>query len=407
MYNTFTNFIEDVSIEDIDIEEILDDLYRYLSNNPEEIAAPIKLKENSTNFLLKFIDFGADKSITELAKNIGVNQSTIARQIAKISSKFYARWRLEKNYKKLGLHSYLLLIRIPKNNKNLLDNLSDDILKISYVQQFYEGYNDCFYYQYSVFHCPHIISIRLENKLNLLIKKDMIHSYEIKQIKDRIFKTAIINKKFIPTIDNFKKLILGEIPVSKVILYNNDKQKNQYKETFDERDKDLFKFISIIISKSTSKYSLYGAHIEQLLEFFIENDLDPNNQPECASFLNRLQKKAYERNLFEYRFNISLSGTASSNLFIVYIKSEFNDPNSQILIEKLSCFGWTVFIKTLEGFFLSLLGPDYNHPLANLIVKIISDFNFEYEAFSVKNKKFRFIDYSKLYDFKSQKFIPK
>ena len=407
LYNTFINFVEDVPTEEIDIYEVINDVYRYLSNKPEEIAAPIALKENTTNVLSELVKSGFNTSTPELAKILGANQSTIARQLAKISSKFYARWRLEKNYDKLGLHSYIVLIRIPFSNENQLDFISEEMLKVSYIQQYYEGKGDENFYQYSIFHCPHIVANRIESKLEKLARNKIILSYEVKEVFDRIFSTTIVNKAFKPTINNFKQLLNKKIPYKRILLFDKEHHKNRSVDTFDEKDMPLFKFISIIISKTTSKYGLFGTHYQQLIEFFEENKLDLNNQPECLTFVNRLQNLAFERGLFDYRFNISLSGTANSDLLVIRLIEDSNKESIEELLEKLSCFGWVFLGKTLNEYFLHILGPNYTHPLVELIEKIIEEKKIKFEFFSVKVKKFRFVDFSSLYDFQSRKFIPK
>ncbi|NHJ03413.1 MAG: hypothetical protein EAX90_01200 [Candidatus Heimdallarchaeota archaeon] len=407
LYNTYINFIEDVPFEEIEIDEVLNDVYRYLSNKPEEIAAPITLKENTANVLSELVRLGFNTSTSELAKVLGVNQSTIARQIAKISSKFYARWRLEKNYEKLGLHSYILLIRIPLSNENQLDFVSEELLKVSYFQQYYEGRgNECFY-QYSILHCPHIVAIRIENKLEKLVKNKVISSYEVKEIFDRIFSTTIVNKTFKPTISNFKQLLNKKIPYKRILLFNNEYHSNRVREIFDEKDIQLFKFISIIISKTASKYGLFGTHYQYLIDFFEENGLDLNNQPECLTFINRLQNIAYNRGIFTYRFNISLSGIANSDLLIIRLIENSNRDTIKKFLDKVSCFGWTFLGITLDENYLHILGPNYDHFLTKLIEEIIRKNKIKFEIFSVKVKTFRYVDYSQLYDFQSQKFIPK
>ena len=185
---------------------MLDDLNRYLSNDPEVIAAPIYIKKKTFKVLQNLIKFGFNASANTIAKEMNANQSTITRQIAKISSKFYAVWRLEKNYSKLGLYSYIIIIRYPTDNESVMNKIYEDLIEIKYFREFYEGKNSKYNFHYAVIHCPHLISERIAKKLSKYKNHGFIDSFEIKIIKDRAFKTNIVFKSFKPVFSNFTNL---------------------------------------------------------------------------------------------------------------------------------------------------------------------------------------------------------
>ena len=165
------------------------------------------------------------------------------------------------------------------------------------------------------------------------------------------------------------------------------------------------KFISIVTSKSLSQSSLFGVHIKELQSFLEENGLSLKNQSECQTFVNKLQNQANEMGLIDYRFIISLTGVASSNLTFFRINSNQESKEIDALIDKISVFGWSLVIKSLDCVYFLYLGPDYEHSLSKHIGCIIEKSGFSFECFSVKQKIFRFVDYNLLYDYSSQKWL--
>jgi len=401
LHNTFMSFIEDVEFDDIDSEEILDDLRRYLSKDQEEITAPIFLKRTTSDILKYLIEVGSDASASKIAEVLNVNQSTVTRQIAKLSSKFYTKWRLEKNYAKMGLYSYILIIRYPIENEFNLKAIYDDLIKIKYFREFFEGRNDDFHFQYAVIHCPHLISEKIAKRLSNYEQQGQIHSFEIKLLKNRSFRTTIVNKPFKSKITNFRKLINNKISSEKLVLWDIYQHNDLNKEIIDEKDQNVLSFMSFIVSKGLSQFGLFGSHVDELQRFLIVNNFDLNKIPECLTFLNKIQNRAIELGLIDYRINISLTGTASSNLCIFKIfdfENKFDE-----LIEKISYFGWMILLNTIDCIYFIVLGPTYNNPITDEIKKIIAANGFDFECFSCKPKKFRYVDYKKLYDFSSNK----
>ncbi len=403
LFNTFANFIEDISLDDIDQDDVIDDIRRYLSNKPEEIAAPIYLKRNTTEVFLKLVELGYNSSAIAIADELNLNQSTVARQISKISSKFYAKWRLEKNFLKLGLQTYLLIVKIPLKNEKFLDAISDELLTTKYIDEYYEGRNTHFFFQYAVFGCPNVVSERISRKLEKQQNRGIIDSFELKIVKDRIFKTTIVNERFKPIRNNFVALLENKIPSKKITLWDYSYLIDVERDVLDKKDILLLKFISIIVSKSISKFGLFGAHYSEYLKFIKENSLDLNNISEVINFLNQLQNRVLERYIIDYRFNISLSGTAKNSILFFRIKADSNSEIISKIIEKISIFSWILIIKSIDEVYMLILGPDYKHFIAGLIKDILSKNKLNYEIFSAKNKVYRNVAYDELFDFNSQR----
>lgn len=406
LLNTFMNFINETPIEELDLEETLDDIRRYISNDPEEIAAPIYLKRNTMEVLLKLIEFGFKSSTFDLSRELTVNQSTIARQISKLVSKFSANWRLEKNYLKLGLHTYVSIIRFTKDNKNNIDAVSEKLLTFDYIDRIFEGQNNDYFYIYTIFHCPHLVAERIAKSLQNLSEKRLLNSFELELTKDRFYRTSIINTRFKPNIENYKKLLTKEISVKKISLWNNNFIMNKEKENFERKDIPLLKLISFVLSKSISKYGLFGTHRQSKWnEFIRDNNIDPNNYSDTINFLNKLLNQTTEKELCNFRFNFSLSGTSGTDLLIMKIKSKIKNYNYAKIIDEISIFGLMPGLITLEGVYFLVFGLNFNNKITVLIEDFLRNKDLICETFSVKNKVFRYIDYSELYDFDSKKWF--
>ncbi|NPE06851.1 MAG: hypothetical protein GNW80_01095 [Asgard group archaeon] len=406
LFNTYMNFISETPLEELDLEETLDDIRRYISNDPEEIAAPIYLKKNTMEVLLNLVKFGFKSSTSDLSRELNVNQSTITRQIAKLVSKFSANWRLEKNFFKLGLHTYVSIIRFTKDNKNNIDAVSEKLLTFDYIDRIFEGQNNDYYYIYTIFNCPHLVAERIAKSLENLKEKRLLNSFEIELTKNRFYRTAIINTKFRPIIENYKKLLNKEIPVKKISFWNIDFILNKEKENFERKDIPLLKLISFLLSKSISKYGLFGTHRQSKWnEFVRDNNIDPNNYSETINFLNKLLNQTIERELCNFRFNFSLSGTSGTDLLILKIKSKEENYNYAKIIDEISIFGLMPGLVTLDGVYFLVFGLNFNNKITELIVDFLKSNELICETFSVKSKVFRYIDYSELYDFDSRKWF--
>ncbi|HUU79715.1 MAG TPA: hypothetical protein VMX55_15350 [candidate division Zixibacteria bacterium] len=407
IFRTYNSFIDDISDEEIDFSETINDMKEYLSSEYDEIASPLKLKENTLSVLLKLLEIGYDSSTLQIANELNINQSTVARQLAKLAIKYSAKWRLEKNHFKLRLHTYLLLIRINLKSQNISESVVREISQNEYISQYFEGRGNDFYYHYSVFQCPHLIAEKTRRKLEIMQENGIITSFIIKEVKNRIFRTTIIDYKFQPSFENFKKLISGKINVNKIVLWDYNYFKDRNKEIFDLKDKNLFKFISLIISRKLTKFGLFGVHIIPFQRFLDENNLDQKNMPECLSFVNRIQNIAMERNIIDYRLHLSLAGVRNSNMLIIRIESNSKIKEIENLLEEISIFSRILINTTYDEIYFTILGPDYNHYISDLLTEILMKYKLKFEIFSVKTKYFRNVEYDKLFDFDSNKWLLK
>ena len=174
LFNTYLQFIEELSDDEIDFEEILDYLIRYLSNSPLEIAAPIRLKRKTLQVLEKLVDIGFEASTKDIAKYLKVNHTTVFRELNKIVSRLNAVFRVEKNFHKLGLNHYLILIKYKNRDSSAIERILDLLKSNKYIYEIYSGEGSNFSYLYSLTLCPDMVAENLTKKLRKFEKQKII-----------------------------------------------------------------------------------------------------------------------------------------------------------------------------------------------------------------------------------------
>ncbi len=403
---TYLHLVEDYSEEDFDIEELIDDFSRFISSSPEEIAAPLNFRKRMTEILRELIFGGYKTSALKIAENLEINQSTVSRQINKIVSRFYAKWRPMKNWKKLGLYPHIVIIRFKKTDNKKINSISKELLKIRYIHQIYEGVNWDYFYLYSIVNCPLIVINSIENKLINLAKNNQILSFDIKSILSRLDRTAISSKSIKPTLKNFEALIENKIPIEKIAIWKSSWFHEDDLENLDKSDENILRFLSVLKSNSITSYSVIGCWVPEAKKMLKDNGYDLKNVHDCMNFFNKLQNTAMQRNILSYRLMISLN-TSSSNYLIIVIKTDPENKKVKKLVSDLSCFASITFFTSNNELIISLIGPEFNDSLSNIIQnRIKQDYN-EFEIFSTNLKNWRFVPYHELYDFESKKWLIK
>ncbi len=404
--NTYFHYLEDYDKKDFDVIELLEDFSRYLSSSSEEIAAPIFLKEKTKRVFKELYKGGYKTTALKIAERLNVNQSTISRQLSKIDSRFYAKWRAMKNWKNLGLYTHLIIVKLPIDDKNKITGITKVLMENRYIFQIYEGKNNENIFIYTILHCPLIVAQNIENKLSRLLKKGIITSFVIKPIVNTTYKTAVVTKRFKHSIENFKKLLNNEIPCDRICLWNTDIFQKTDITILDKNDKDLLHFLSILISNSIKQSGVYGCWVPKTKQLLEKNNIDINNAQESASFLNKFRNQAMERNLLDYMIMVSLN-TATSNYLIIHIKHNPKDNIIKKLSDDLSCFTSIVFLSSYQDLIISLIGPQYSDSLTKIIIDRIKKDNIDFEYFSCQVKNWRYLPLNELYDFESKKWLIK
>lgn len=403
LLETFLHFLEESSYTELDEAEILEHIYRYLSNIPEEIVAPIRLKHNTLQVLEKVVDLGFNASAIKIAEILGKDHTTIYREFKKIASRYNAYFRVQKNFHKLGLHFYSILVRLNKNNEDNLQRLINELNKIKYIGEIYEGAGENLNYVYSVTLCTHFVADSLSNKLEKMMKNSIINSFEVKSLKNRIYMTSFVVDRFEPSSENYQKLLNGEILCKKIETWNDNNFKKSPPMKFTEKEGNLLKAISIYKSNSLVNPQLYRVFMPQLKKFALENNVDINKMDDFLGFMNNQRNQLLEKGLIDFRLELTLSDLGIND--ILTIKVNCDPENSKVikLMDKLSIFSWIAFQISYDSIIIQILGLNNEQDIANLITDLIIKDGFEYEKFTVKNKVWRYIPLADLYHFQGNR----
>jgi DNA-binding MarR family transcriptional regulator len=403
IYNTYLFFIEDIPVNELDAEELVNDFHRYLSSSPEEIAAPIQFKDSVVIVINELINLGHSTSAVEIARNLRMNHSTVTKHLTKIVSRYNASWRREPNWMGLGLHTYLILIEFSKDKNSEREDLASNLLDIPFVFELFDGENSDSIFLYSVLYCPHSIINNLTFKLDKMINEKTIKYFEIKPIKNRLFKTSFVHPQIKPALSNYEKLINGKIPIQKFNLWNTIEIFNITSKDQLDFDIRLLKFLSILISKAITTKGFYGVWLSELSEFLTENNIDPKDTLEATNFFNKMQNIAVEKNLLDFRLSISPSILNSHEQLVVKIICDPESDFAYRLIDDLSVFGWVVILHSYDELYMSINGLNYQDVLSELITGILKEKKIEFSIFSIKSRILRHVPYNELYDFDNKK----
>jgi len=402
IYNTYLHFIEDIPLDEVDADELINDFQRYLSSSAEEIAAPIQFKDSVMIVINELINIGHNATAVEIAKNLRMNHSTVTKHLIKIVSRYNAYWRREYNWKKMGVHTYFLLIEISKENDSVKENITKEIQEIPYIFELLEGENIEFHYLYAVFHCPHSTADNLTFALEKKLNDKTINAFEVKPIQRRVYKTAFVHPKIKPTIANYEKLLAGKTPIQKFVSWDSKDFETESIE-FVESDYSLLKFMSILLNKSITTKGYFGVWLKELEGFFVENNVDPNDTLEGTNLFNKLQKTAISKKILDYRLSISPSILYSHEKLVIKIICNPDSDSTYRLIDDLSIFGWIGIMFSYEEVFLVINGLKHNDSVTKLIKSFLEEKKLEYELFSAKSIFSRFVPFNELYDYKNKK----
>lgn len=402
IYKTFLFFIEDIPLDEIDVEELVNDFHRYLSSSPEEMAAPIQFKDAVVIVINELINLGHNTSAVEIAKNLRMNHSTITKHLTKLVSRYNTYWRREYNWKKMGLHTYRVLIEIEKNKDAFKKEISKELENITYIFELFEGENSSYDYLYTVLHCPHLTADNLTFSLEKKLRDKLVNSFEIKPIQRRVFRTAFIHPQINPTLSIYEKLLAGKVPIQKFTLWDNkDFESSPLK--FEDSDHSLLGFISILLNKSITAKGYFGVWLNELDEFLVANNINPKDTLEGTNLFNKLQKIAIEKQILDFRLSISPSKMHSLEKLVIKIHCNPESDSTYRLIEDLSIFGWMGISYSYEEILIMINGLTNSDKLTKLIVSFLEERNLDFDLFTIKDIFSRYIPYHTLYNIKNKK----
>ncbi len=405
LLHTYTHFVTDIYEDEFSLMEILDDITRYVTVSAEQITAPIYLKPKIALILKELIQEGFKTSGLQLSKKLGIVQSTISRQIALLSSRYYAKWRTRKNWKKMGLHYHLGFIQTPLEIEQKLEGLVQELQKVPYISFIFTGRGSDNQHIYFTMACPYIVADSLTNKLEKLEKNGQINGFSIIPVLKSENYLSFTDEKFQPSLTNYEKLLKGKHVVEQVKTHSIEFSNEIAPMKFDEKDYNLLHFMSCIKSKTLGS-GTYGVWFEELTEKFKERGYDAENIPKFLIYINKLQNRAIEEELLDYHMMITLSSFTKNRLLIRFFLDP-EDERVQELVEKFTVFGSVYVIYSYYEVTFSIVGPSFDSPLTALLLDEVAKFEIPFDYCILSCKVWRHVPLVDLYDFESKKWLLK
>jgi hypothetical protein len=403
LFETFLHFLDETSLSEIDEGEILDYIYRYMSNIPEEIIAPIRLKKNTLQVVEKVIKLGFDATAKKISSILGRDHATIFREFNRIASRYKAYLKVHKNYHKLGLHFYYILIQLSKDKEDNFTRALNELNKDRYVGLIFEGENKSSRYIFSITLCPHFVSDSLGNKFENFLKNKVITSFEIKPIRNRIFMTSFIEDRFEPSIENYGKLLNEEITCTKLKTWDDNNFQKAPPMRFTEKEDNLLRAMSIYRSHSLVNPQSYRGFSAQMKKFAEDNNVNVNELDDYLGFMNVLRNQLLENNLIDFRLELTVTYLAIADQLIIKVNCNPDDEKVQTLMNKLSIFSSIFFIVYHDGIIIKIIGLNNGHEITNLIEDLLINNELEFETFTVNQKPLKYIPFNELYHYKGNK----
>ncbi|MCF2144296.1 MAG: hypothetical protein K9W42_11405 [Candidatus Heimdallarchaeota archaeon] len=381
--------------------EILEEFNDYLSFKPEQIIAPIRMRKITLQVLKGILQQGINATLSNLEQLLKLDYTLISKELVKLANIHNAKFWVEKNFYKLGLHYYTIIIKLKESKRQITETIEKDLLENPYIDIIYQGSPISPQYFYALMLCPHVLANSLEKRMEKRQNQGFLDYFEIKPLKDRIFMTALVEKNFKPTIESFKELLDGKRECVKLVTWNNCFLQEELPHKFTFNEKRLLKFISIYRSHSLTNPSLYSGFGIELQEFLKENNIDFNQIENFLSFMNKLRNDAIEKDLINFRLVLTPPVVSLKDLLIIKIKGENETSKFKELIDQLAIFSWIGYNITFDGMLVRVMGLDSNHKIAKMLCDFIIEKGYTLEAFTVRQKVRRYVPLDELYSFEA------
>ncbi|MHA1629644.1 MAG: hypothetical protein ACTSXO_04925 [Candidatus Heimdallarchaeota archaeon] len=397
-FHFFVNDFDEIFNKELEILEQFND---YLSFKPEQIIAPIRMRKITLKVLKGILQQGISATLSSLEQLLDLDYTLISKELVKLANIHNAKFWVEKNFYKLGLHYYTIIIKIKESKRQTTEIIEKDLLENPYIDIIYQGSPVSLRYFYALMLCPHVLANSLEKRMEKRQNQGFLDYFEIKPLKDRIFMTALVEKNFKPTIESFQELLEGKKECIKLVTWNNSFLQEELPHKFTLNEKRLLKFISIYRSHSLTNPSLYSGFGIELQEFLKENDIDFNQIENFLSFMNKLRNEAIEKDLINFRLVLTPSVISLKDLLIIKIKGDNETAEFNKLIDQLAIFSWIGYNITFDGMLVRVMGLDSNHKIAKMLSDFIVERGFEVETFTVRQKILRYVPLDELYSFEA------
>ncbi|MFW9922949.1 MAG: hypothetical protein ACFFDW_06630, partial [Candidatus Thorarchaeota archaeon] len=401
---TLYYFIEDLEPEFIDLEELIEDLMRYLLLSPDEISMPIHIREKALEIIENLIENGYQTSFSKIAEYMDIDNSLITREIAKINARYNAFWRVEKNFNKMGLYTYLIIIRFD-NKDEIYDLLIKKIGEIKYTFDIFTGSNEKYVYLYTILQSPHLLINNLIYEFDKLVKEKKIISFDINTITKRSFYSSFVQQALNPSIENIQNLLENKILYKKLELWNTDLFNDKKRIDFKTQNEKLLEFLSVLLYSHLTGNKIFGVRIEHIYKFFEKHNINPKDMVLITNFMTNLEKEAIDMNLLDYRLQVAKSRLNTSNSLIIKLIKPPERNDIEKIINSLLCFGISIVMESYDCIFISIIGPTNDCLVYKSVHQFLNKSKIPFECFIIESIIRKYVPYHILYDYENKKWL--
>ncbi|MBD3189937.1 MAG: hypothetical protein GF308_04810 [Candidatus Heimdallarchaeota archaeon] len=378
----------------------------------EEVIAPIFLSKRFLQIVKYLLDLGYDDSSSSAIANLmDVHENTIRNALRELMTLIQIFWFPNLDLSKINLHSYLF--KITPSPETNIQKMGEFLLQNPYIQELFKGQteDDIPIYYSSTFICPHLVSEQLREQLEHWKYEGLVVDYSLQLIRHRHHYSSVTTTPLNPTLQNFSKLILADncfLNVTKLTLRQEQKDFSmEFDDTVPSVDYNLLYFLSIIRCRYPLK-ARYGVWVDEFYKLCKHNNISPSNISAQMNFINQLEIRARRKKLLHYSLTLRSFSFLSDVLVIeIPLDPHYNKEKLLALIDRLRVFSWLAVLQLYDRWLISLPGISCQHPIAQLLKKIIQNKGFLPKLFTINSISYRPIPYHKLYNFDSNKWLLK
>jgi hypothetical protein len=406
----FFNKMQDISqhkTNDADMFYKIESWINSTYTSEYDTVAPITMEKKYLPLIDYFLTSNYDQfKSSMISEKLGIHENTVRKYIEELRVSNYIHYSALKNFTKLKLYRYFLLVKLSDNN--YFEQVCSLLSKNPYLASIYRGVSDSKIIYSPSLICPHIVSENLANKLLLLQKKGLIEDFTLQLTKERhryLALTTSRNKLLVePSIKTMKKLLTenhSNLPIKKYTI-RTEKIASEYKESKSIIDYNLLFFLTFLTSKYvfTGDYAGKASIIPKLYE---RNNIPRHDKNKISKFLNQLEIRARKRKLLTYAPFFSIMGKIYPIVLIHELplpksKSEINRISS-----KLNVFGNLVRLTLEDRIIFITVGISFHHPVKKLLEKYFEKDGLDFNYYTIKLHSYKLVPYYDLFDYEEQK----
>ncbi|MFW9923067.1 MAG: hypothetical protein ACFFDW_07230 [Candidatus Thorarchaeota archaeon] len=370
--------------------------------------APIFLNKKQVQIIECLLEQGEENgSSSNVAKTLNMTRSPVRLQFMHLNETYSTYWRAEINYEKLGLFNYFFKIVV--SNEQNFNIILNKLVSEKYLRSIFTGkINNSLVLYSPALICPFIVGENLGAYFEKLSRDNLIEDYTLQLVRGRQYFTTITTHPIkSPTLKTFSSFLENEKNNLRKYVFSTEEKKYSHEDLYDltHIDDNLLFFLSIIRGKSLQK-ARYHMLVSELPLLYEKNKIKISDVDAQTYFLNQIEIRAKRRNLLNYKLymrNFATRGVDVCIIEIPTINQSFDE--LQKLISKLRIFSYLTQMNLFDRIILALPSITHEHPVVQLIKRVILQSPFEASYYTIRLNKSNFVPYHDLYDFESKKWI--